>query len=669
MRAVAPGAALAFFLALYACTPIGTITLQHGEEAPQVFSVDSRGRITSETSERPLTMNGPNPLYSPGFLQTDRWIYRPGDLIGIRAILRSGPVRDYKIPTDPVTLEITNMDTGTAFVQRTLRPDAYGTVHTEYRLPDNTKPGAYGVGIGATGAVFQVEDPRRAPALDVYPVDRFPLAGTAAVFTVRAMKSANVPAAYERLHYSFRIGGKYIRVQGFGASIVRNHDESYTRVGGYITTDANGAAQIVIPTQRASFGRAIMLTVDVPREAVSARSGLFIAPSDVDLRVTPERWVGKVGVPSRIAVQSLSREGVPLPRVRVGVRIIEMHPTVQAERDAYVSAAHIVTDANGDGSFAWTPPHPGEFRFDAGAKDSHGNAAGDSQYQLVPDPRSQWRPPVVRPEIISEQPKYQAGRPIQLLVALPVPDRDVIVALTNDYVLENRIVHVNGFTKEISFKAPQGASHLIASLFMPYRRGVAVGNASIEVDPQSNLLKIAVHAGSSHYAPGERAELDVHVTDASDKPVRAQIGLNVVNVRNAPAGVDELSMVGTFFQRAYGDMPWTSWHNAEALPDLPGQWFPGEILGWRYAVSHVRMATPLEVYGPESAFPSVGRLPGSPKFSERAFWEPVVVTDASGNARVHFVWPAQPGTWRVTAVGVTTASQMGVAVATLSTGV
>ncbi|HTA38084.1 MAG TPA: MG2 domain-containing protein, partial [Candidatus Acidoferrales bacterium] len=79
-----------------------------------------------------------------GFVQADRPIYRPGDTIALRAILRDGTIGDYSVPAGTRHVSVRAPD-GSNVYERDAAISAFGTVAVSVRLPEDAQTGSYAV--------------------------------------------------------------------------------------------------------------------------------------------------------------------------------------------------------------------------------------------------------------------------------------------------------------------------------------------------------------------------------------------------------------------------------------------------------------------------------------------------------------------------------------------
>ena len=204
-----------------------------------------------------------------------------------------------------------------------------------------------------------------------------------------------------------------------------------------------------------------------------------------------------------------------------------------------------------------------------------------------------------------------------------------------------------------------------------------------------NGLKIQVTTDKSDYQPGEQALASVRVTDDVGKPVEAEVSLAVVDDTVFAHASPRESRIARAFtaarpSRRYRDKAWRTsvgddWavsrldvhrvvkHMSESLQklaeqaamqaelgiaDLDQRRIPVQAGSWLAWAKHG--ALPIQ----ETPIPQLRRRAD---FRETAAWQPRLRTDAQGRASVSFQIPDSLTTYRLTAVGVTKDTKIGVA--------
>ena len=168
-----------------------------------------------------------------------------------------------------------------------------------------------------------------------------------------------------------------------------------------------------------------------------------------------------------------------------------------------------------------------------------------------------------------------------------------------------------------------------------------VGYAKLKISNKDRRLKVSVAPDKTDYRPGGEVTLDLQVHDHAGKPVKAEMTVVV-----ADEGV--LTLVGY------------------KLPDLMRTFYAPRGLSVRTADNRLSLLD-RRIFGEKGKGPGgggaeSGAAPGGgarTKFVSTPYFNPALVTDASGRARVTFKLPDNLTTFRVMAAAVSPGAEFG----------
>lgn len=597
------------------------------------------------------------------FLQTDRPIYRPGDIVHVRVIERSGYIGDFTVDRAPQTVVLQELYPTVAIARRTIAPDEYGTLSMDARLPQDAALGEYQVIVGGTSVGYVSVQAYKKPEYSIaasgpaHPL----LGGTDGVFHVHLAYFSGTPAggftvhAYGGLRYWRPLWyGPFDMIEPWNPGPAFSVDQT-------ATTDAGGNATFRVPTTHDENPGYLGLTFDARDESgrtVTTQSTAEIVPADFPVVMTPDTWLAWPRRETTIKVSTIGYDRVPRPGVHVHVRIVE-----DDSKNGGIDrgALTVTTDSRGVGQFGFTPPEPGSYRYEAQAVDVHGNAVTATQYQWAPDPDAGWAPPIQEPQLIVAKSLFAPHEMVHVLLALTKPDGDALIVIASDRIIERRIIHVTGSTADIAFMPPPGVQRLIVHAFLPEATGVPNVQTEVDVDPGPTTLRISVTSDKAQYLPGERARFHVHVTDDRGRPVRAQLGVGVVDAAIYALAPQVLDPHAAFYGSLVYPNVADDWQEVR-----PARTLLKTIANVSSSSNSYVVQTGSEAGVPAGApAPTPAPTPQMPQmqlrtnFQDTAYWSPDVVTDARGDATVTLTWPDDLTTWTSTAVGITQRTQIG----------
>lgn len=601
-----------------------------------------------------------------GFVQTDRPIYRPGQTIDVRAVVRRGHIGAYAIPTGTRELTVTSPD-GSIVYRHDLKLDAFGTLHAQVRLPQDARVGYYQMSAGTlSGGVTVAAYKKPEYELSLVPGQRYVIGGDTASFALSAKYFFGRPVGGMHLHYSVSSYPRFLSIAGpYGFvndryAVLRTAMRTPTVIAqGDLATDANGNASFATATAKTKTEEDLSVTVDGRDESgrtVSVATALRVVPASFDIALQPAQWFAQQGQRDDIDITTTGYDGKPRAGAAVSVAVERTRWDEKSEKTVVVSSSTqlVTTDASGKATLAWTPSEPGAYRFTATASDERGNVATGTTYLWAIGSGDQsWMAPIEQPEVIAQKDTIAPGERARVLITLPAVGRDALVVVTTDRLISARVLHVTGRTAALNLDAPRDASSFCVTVQLPNENGVSTAQALVHVQPPPSGLSVTLTPTKARYAPGERATFGVEVRDSRGMPVSAQLGVGVVD--EAIYAVQESSQQAPFdafysdIQAAYPAYSWFRPNRVEKLSTVRAG-----MVSDRYIVPSATVYD-----GVASQAPALRS-----NFQDTAYWNPAVVTDAKGDATISFAWPDNLTTWRATGVAVTKATQVGQGVGT-----
>ena len=640
-------------------TDVGALSMR---KTAYVIGTGADGSVTAQSLGRSFTPYGAeHAAQDIAYIQTDRPIYRPGQTIDLRAIVRTGDIGAYAVPSGARHLTVTGPDGGVIF-ERRLNLTAFGTLHAIVPLAQDAQLGNYTLQIGTTSRSVTVAAYKKPEyLLALSSAGKTVVGSDRAQFSLDARYVFGRPAAGMHLHYVATLQ----RNAGWGygpyefAVGMRPWFAAETIGEGDFVTDAQGRHRVGIDTKKTDVEEDLTLRVegrDASGRTVETETNVTVTPASFQVSMQPNEWFARAGHPLSIAVHARSYEEAARPNARVHVSIVGSRWDQKQQKDVTTSTAtvDVTTDARGDAAFSWTPHDGGSYQFRATSPDARGFIASANLYLWALGANDdEGFAPIERPQLIAEKSTFAPGEPVRVLVALPKANRDVVIATSADRLVDARLIRVSGLTQTVTIPVPRGVSHLAVSAVLPNESGVENANLTIAIAPPPNALRIRLTPSKARFVPGERARFDVRATDLHGRPVRGEFAIGVVDeALYAVQEDDKTDPFDVFYDRvsyAYGSASWFQ---------------PNRTLAKVHATSDVYMAAKI---GNESGVPSgapaalgnIGNVAVRSNFQDTAFWSPSVVTDANGRASLAFNWPDNLTTWRATGVAVTRATQIG----------
>jgi alpha-2-macroglobulin len=668
----------------------GDIEVMARREGPAIITTNNDGLATlpilgaSTDSEdkRIVALHGDDVAFSElasgllrnqvwtGYIYSDRPVYRPGDTVHFRGILRTEAAVGYRIPSgQKVAVQITDAD-GKAVYQKSLTTSANGIIHDEFAVGRGGTLGAYSIdvraGDNAMSGNFEVQEYKK-PEYEVRVTPDKPrvLEGESTKATIDARYYFGEPVNGARLTYSIYRSRYYF-------PLWYEADEDTGADQGNQFDDASGEQIIEAPGQLDENGK---LVIDVPttvsgnhidyRYRIEARvtdqagreiSGtgwLTATYGTFVLNVQPQSYVYQPSAAGEFKVEARDYDNHP---IATGVRV-ELAVWDWRDRTGELkSTSQLSTGSDGTGTATLKMPREGgSYRITVSARTPEGRTVEDWAYVWVSGGSEDlfWGSGDSHSvQIIADKKTYRPGDTAKFLIVTGKANTPVWVTVENRDIRSQKLIRSQAATAlfEYTVSADDEPDFFVTAQFL--RDGeVYQSEKRVKTPPEDHKLCVTLTTDKPQYLPGQTATYDVAVTSADGKPVaQADFSLGVVDEAVYAIRPDETPDVLNFF---YG-RDWDTVVTANSLVF----YFAGEAGRRRMRLAELRRPSQLAQLKPERLVqPKIRKA-----FPDTAFWAADVTTDESGRAKATVAFPDSLTTWRATARGVAPGDRFGGAV-------
>ncbi len=524
-------------------------------------------------------------------IDTDRPIYRPGQVVHFRGIVRVEDDARYQLP-EPGVISVTVHDSAWQIVFDGPVPlDTFGTFTGDLTLSAAASLGTYTIDATLPTATFygafQVAA-YRPPEFEVTvaPADAQIARGEATRATALVQYFFGGPVKQAPVNWHVSSAEYVFQPPQLDRYRFTDSDDPWVCfdcwwrpaptpeliLSGTGETDDEGKLVMEIPataTAAASDPSATQtqssrtLTVEATvrgadGETVSGRSSVILHRGDFYVGLAPKGYVGRAGDPMTVDLVTVDWEGVRLPQTSLEYLLFrrEWVNTFVEEKtggghwewstnDVEVSRAALSTDVKGEASLTFTPPEGGSYRVVVRGRDSHERSVQSSVFVWVSGKEyvSWRRTNDDRIALVSDRSTYRPGETARILIPSPfageawalvtvergtILKQDVLLLASNSTVYELPISADYAPNVYVSVVLVEGRAQAQA------RGGPAVashkvGYVSLAVQPVPQELHISLSPSSTQALPGQEEEVDLLTTDAAGKPVSASLELDVVD--------------------------------------------------------------------------------------------------------------------------------------------
>ncbi|MBK7929016.1 MAG: alpha-2-macroglobulin [Bryobacterales bacterium] len=591
------------------------------------------------------------------YIYTDRPVYRPGDTVQYRMILRSRGERGYALPpTKSTQMEIHDGEDNV--VQRaTLNVSSFGTVHGEYKIPAAAPLGYYSVQYKLdddfhTGG-FQVEEYKKPEyEVRVTPSEKRVLQGKAISAAIDARFYFGEPVANAKLTYVVHQSRYWPPYYEMPEDDERGPDDYYS--GEQILEqegqlDAEGKLTVSIPTKQLENDVRLRIEARVTDEAgreISGAGSVIATVGSYFLNARPAKYVFAPNEPVELVVEAKDYDGNAVPNVTFQVALGK-----QNYRERKFESFNTTTGRTGaDGVGRVTMPgRGGSLLARVTSQTPEGRTVKDDSYVWVSGSFSYEGGESIR--LVPDKRSYAAGETAKVLVA-GVPDGAHIWLTTEGKTLTSSryLQMANGSLLVDVPVTGDMAPNFFVSAAAIVKGKLYSASKTVKVPPVQHTLNVALEASKPQFLPGEPGTYTLTARDAAGRGVAGEFSLGIVDeaiyaIRREP----QQELLSFFYGRDY---------NRVGLESSLSYYFSGEAGKRRMQLARIRpWATRAQLKPERLIEPKVRKA-----FPDTMFWSAEVRTDGAGRAKVNVQFPDALTLWRATARGITADSKVGTAV-------
>jgi alpha-2-macroglobulin len=618
-------------------------------------------------------------------LYTDRSIYRPGQTVYFRGILRRDTDAQYSLPSDIATVPVEVIDNeGRKISSQTATLGRFGTFNGEVKLGDAASVGNYSLNISLgkepnkfySSTSFVVAEYRRPEyQVDVVPDKSEYVSGDSIKVDVNSSYFFGGPVNDAQVSWRLLSDDLFFQpnnVKGYWD--FNDYDLANTRVrqGGVIRqgagkTDAQGKFHFETTADLKDYPLSQNFTLeaeitDINNQSVSSRTTVPVHKGNFYIGLRPQKYIGTAGQEQAFDAITVDSKGSVTPNQSLTVSFFDHQWYTVREKqndgsflwrsaytDTLVSQVGVKTDAQGAAVAKFTPTKGGVFKILAEGKDSAGNAIRSATYLWVSGSGYiNWRiENNDRIDLVADKKEYAVGETADILIPAPFANSEALLTIERGSIRDVRRISLptNGERVKVPIPLDYSPNVYVSVLIVKGRDADSpipqfkLGYTNLKVTTTEKQLKISVTPDkTAHYQPGDSANFTITALDATNKPVQSELSVALVDKA-------VLSLIDDRSQSPLG-----AFYSERGL---------GVVTSATLARSVDRINQQLS---PESKGGGGGGLITEPvrrDFRDNAFWKADVVTDAQGRAQVSIPLPDNLTTWNLTAKGVTTATQVG----------
>ncbi|MCO6449232.1 MAG: Ig-like domain-containing protein [Caldilineales bacterium] len=619
-------------------------------------------------------------------MYTDRPLYRAGDTVYFRAVVRDDNDANYtSVPGLNVTVSI-NDYTGQFSFKQDYVTDAYGTVYGEAVLPADAPLGGYSIEARISEqdaawnnflvAAFRTPEFQVRASADPTSV----IINQPATATAEASYFFGGPVRNADVHWSVYSGPytfTYDDGQNWSFSDIDPGYNPWPWLGGFgpvdprwspiyaegdAATDDDGQVTINLPTEiniqgvpePVSQQRLVEFSVtDASDQEITGSTDYVVHAAGIYPGVRPENYVGQADqeqLAHFILVDASTIQPMPDQSFDIDISQVAWRTTRVVDEfgrldfrttldEEPILSTTLTTGADGEAELTWTPPTAGQYLIRASATDEFGGVNRSAAFTYIAgDEFAAWpQPPNDSIDLVADRDEYRVGDTARVLIPSPFTGpATALITIERGNVLDQRVVTLTGNSETIDIPIlPEYAPNVFvsASLVSPGEgdtpAGTKMGIVQLNVSPERHLLDVEMTTDPEQARPGDSVVYRINARDWQGNPAQPQFSLALVDKALLSLRPDSGPQIDQIF-----------W----------GKRNLGVFTGNSLAVSldRVDKSTGLDLGGggggggaEEAAEFAVRR-----DFRDVAYWSPDLVANEQGEAEITIPMPDNLTTWR-----------------------
>jgi len=602
------------------------------------------------------------------YLYTERPIYRPGQTVYFKGIVRQGIEEGFKnVSNKNLQVTIANQD-NEVLKTINLRTNKFGTYNGIFDIPQDTKLGNFQITTkidnNSFDNYFEVNEYRKPEyKVEVIPGSEVLIGGSKANATIKAAYLFGYPVANAKVKYTvykstdYTLKWKLIpRPDYYSFFDSWGDDDSYYYTGyeysdssgeivaeGFAATDENGEAKISFDTKKIEISPDIYSdfdssmaqkykieaeVTDISRKTAVGTNNFDVVSGNFAIFIEPESYVYSVNQDIKVNINSIGYD-----KKAVSAQVKLKLQKWDWDKDSYeytnpktISESMVTTNSNGEAiaSFHVPPDSPTTtYKIVATSTDIYGNKIDAASFVWIsninyPSENTERKSNL---QFTLDKKVYQPGEIAKVMITSPVKGVDALVSIEGDKIYNYKLVKINSYMQllELPIEKKYVPNAYISVSLVGDHKEFYEQTKMLKVSPDDNFLKLDIKPDKKKYKPQDKVTYTIKATDSKGKPLQAELSFGVVDESIYLVREDYTPDIKTFFYEKRANKVQTDYTFTQ-----------------NYSA------------GGDKIQPRIRK-----DFRDTAFWKANVVTDRKGIAKVSFILPDNLTTWRTTVRAVT----------------
>lgn len=609
------------------------------------------------------------------FIYTDRPVYRPGDQVFFKGIVRNFSDDDYRLSSGGGTVDVSTEkgDVIANDIKVSVSQDN-GTFEGSFTLPNNPDQylGTYNVVLSFSGKSYATEF-----GVDAYkkPPYLVKVSTPKRTYIGKQKITASVSA---RFYYGSPVSDGSIRYRVF-----RKKKYDYSPVGSlpffaeaaeYLGLGGNAASDLVADGSGKLTGQgtydisftpekvdddytySVIADVSTSDATISGSTAVSVNRSAFFIRTIKEMSVFAPGdtvkveaklIPFDQTLENSEKKSLIEKRsVKATLYTRTFYGISREGKRDKVDSNDALTDADGSAKLSFKLPKKGHYIIVLTAKDPSGAETVTETPLWASGKSDSIEVPFKNVTLKSSKDLYSVGEEAEILMMSPSADGTLFVTLEGNRILGSETVKLKGNTYRYKVRITQAMAPNFTVSATQFAHGeIYKSEIKIVAPPREKFLTVKIDPGKKEYKPGETAQIAIDTLNDKNKGVSAEVSVAVVDEAIFQIREDANPNIATYFYH-----PRTN--NVSTV-------FSSAYRFFGYAEDR-RLKLALDAKrNPALAALKEDDSKSRERFKDTTYWSAKVKTDANGHAVVKVPLAENITTWRVTAIAVTSDTKVG----------
>jgi len=502
------------------------------------------------------------------FIFTDRPLYRPGDTIYFKSVLRDDDDARYTIPRESALVKIyKDWDEKNTVFEKNYEVSAEGTVYGEYKLPEDSGVGYYQLKVDVPNSSsgrywpentvsFHVEYFRKPEySIEVTTPKTELVAQDRSSFIIRGNYFSGQPLGGQTVKYTVYSADFYEYEYLIDQSYALGDDYRFGYWGGnkvgeerQVTLNQRGEAEVDLEAKPPQgTGKSQVFSVEAEFDdgqgnPAFARKNILVYSGEYGIYRKDSNYGAKVGTQLTLPIVLVSHRDSNVSGIDLLAKVHrenwipyqepdKKYPSYRKEEED-LPGLSAKTGQDGNATFSFVPAKVGSYKITVSGKDTRENPISKEFYFWV---RAEDQPFYGGAEeneltIRTDKAKYSPSDTVSFSISSNTPDRDIFLSLERARVNRFQVVHLAGKNATVDIPLVEtDIPNIYAKVSSFSGYALDGGWTNVVVSADTKKLVVNLTPSEKTFGPGEVVTVNIQTTDVGGNPISADTAVWAVD--------------------------------------------------------------------------------------------------------------------------------------------